>query len=106
MTRLPIIATLALLAGCASTPPERVRTMRVEVPVAVPCTRPALPPRPVLPLAALPADASDADVARATLASLHAVTGYAAQIETLLGAAGRDLPAAPPAHPPTRPGQP
>lgn len=82
MIRLPAFTALALLAGCAST--ERVRTVRVEVPVAAPCPRPPPPPRPVLPLAALPADASDADVARATLASLHAVTGYAAQLEALI----------------------
>lgn len=70
----------ALLAGCASAPREVVR--RVEVPVAVPCPAPLLPPRPHLPLADLPADASAADIARATAASLEALTGYARAIET------------------------
>lgn len=78
-----VIIAAALLAGCASTPREVVR--RVEVPVAVPCPAPAAPPRPHLPLADLPQDATAADIARATAASLEALTGYAAALETLLG---------------------
>lgn len=83
MTRVIAVAVAAMLAGCAAQP-ERVRTVHVRVPVPVPCDYPDLPPRPVLPLATLTDDASDADVARATLASLHAMTGYARQLEILL----------------------
>ena len=68
------------LAGCATAPREIVR--RVEVPVATPCPAPALPPRPHLPLADLPPDATAADIARATAASLEALAGYARAIET------------------------
>jgi type IV pilus biogenesis protein CpaD/CtpE len=78
---LAIIAA-ALLAGCASTPREIVR--RVEVPVAVPCPAQNAPPRPHLPLADLPQDATAAEIARATAASLEALTGYAAALEILL----------------------
>ena len=78
-----LLIAAALLAGCASTPRETVR--RVEVPVAVPCPAPAAPPRPHLPLADLPQDATAADIARATAASLEALTGYAVALETLLG---------------------
>ena len=38
----------ALLAGCA-TPQERVRTVRVDVPVPVECPRPTMPARPPPP---------------------------------------------------------
>lgn len=81
--RCKILASCVLglaSVGCVSTPREVVR--RVEVPVAVPCPAPLLPPRPHLPLADLPADASAADIARATAASLEALTGYARAIET------------------------
>lgn len=83
MTRVIAILLPILLAGCAARP-ATVRTVQVRVPVPVPCEYPALPPRPVLPLASLSDDASDADVARATVASLHAMTGYARQLEILL----------------------
>ena len=74
----------ALLAGCA-TPPERVRTVRVDVPVPVECPRPAMPARPPLPLADVPPGAGPDEIARAALASLHALTGYAAQLEAING---------------------
>jgi len=74
-------AAVLLLAGCA-TPRETIR--RVEIPVAVPCPAPALPPRPHIPLADLPPDATDADIARATAASLEAFFGYAVALETLI----------------------
>lgn len=73
------LLAVALLTGCATTPREIVR--RVEVPVATPCPAPVLPPRPHLPLADLPPDATEADIARATAASLEALTGYARAIE-------------------------
>lgn len=77
-----LLATL--LAGCA-TPQERVRTVRVEVPVAVECPRPTLPARPPLPLADVPPGAGSDAIARAALASLHACTGYAEQLEAING---------------------
>ena len=83
----PAVTLLAaLLAGCA-TPPERVRTVRVDVPVPVECPRPAMPARPPLPLplADVPPDAGPDEIARAALASLHALTGYAAQLEAING---------------------
>lgn len=82
MKRLALLAIPLTLVGCATQ--ERVRTVRVEVPVPVECPRPVLPARPVMPLADLPDDASDADIARAAVASLHACTGYARQLERLI----------------------
>lgn len=90
IARHAALLAAALLAGCATTPHEVVR--RVEIPIATPCPAPTLPPRPHLPLADLPADASDADIARAAIASLHALTGYAAQIEALANPAHRSTP--------------
>ncbi len=72
----------ALLAGCASSP--QVVERRVEVPVAVPCPTPQAQPRPHLPLSELPPDATAADVAKATAASLESLTGYAESLERLL----------------------
>ena len=80
MKRIAILAA-ALLAGCASAPRETIR--RVEVPVAVPCPTAQRPPRPHLPLADMPQDATAADIARATAASLEALTGYAQALEGL-----------------------
>ena len=79
MKRIAIIAA-ALLSGCASAPVER----RVEVPVAVPCPTPQRPPRPHLPLSDLPQDATAADIARATAASIEALKGYSESLELLL----------------------
>lgn len=80
MKRAAIIP-IALLTGCASAP--QVVERRVEVPVAVPCPAPQRPPRPHLPLSDLPPDATAPDIARATAASLEALTGYAASLELL-----------------------
>ena len=71
----------ALLAGCASGGPAPVR---VEIPVATPCPAPQPLPRPVLPIADLAPDAPDADVLRAVIASLEALTGYAHALERQL----------------------
>ena len=57
-----LVGVLAILAGCAKPlPPEPVR---VEVPVAY-CPAPPATPLPELPLAALPADATPEQIARA-----------------------------------------
>ena len=46
MKRLTIALALALLAGCATPPPEKVVTVQVEV--AVPCLKPeGVPAKPV-----------------------------------------------------------
>jgi hypothetical protein len=81
-----LLSVLIALGGCATAPQKEVQ--RVEVPVAVPCPSPALPPRPHLPLSDLPLDASAADIARATAASLQAVSGYAQALELLLAPPG------------------
>lgn len=81
IARPAALLTAALLTGCATAPREVVR--RVEVPVAVPCPAPTLPPRPHLPLTDLPADATAADIARATAASLEALTGYVRAVEEM-----------------------
>ena len=80
----PLAIACALLTGCATTQ-ERVRTVRVDVPVAVDCPRPTMPARPPLPLADVPPGAGPDAIARAALASLHALTGYAAQLEAVNG---------------------
>ena len=72
---------VALLAGCAS---GALAPVRVEIPVAVPCPAPQLLPRPVLPIADLLPDAPDADVLRAVIASLEALTGYSQALERQL----------------------
>ena len=83
MIRTASILAAALLSGCASAPHEVIR--RVVVPVAVPCPTPQRPPRPPLALADLPPDATAADIARATAASLESLAGYAATLEILIG---------------------
>lgn len=80
--RIIALIAAALLAGCASSP--KVVERRVEVPVAVPCPTPQAPPRPHLPLADLQPDATAADIARSTAASLESLTGYAEALEGLL----------------------
>jgi hypothetical protein len=72
------IALTALLTGCAAAPPA---PLRVEIPVAIPCPAPQPLPRPALPIADLAPDAADADVLRAVVASLEALTGYAQALE-------------------------
>ena len=79
----------ALLAGCASGAPGPVR---VEIPVATPCPAPQPLPRPVLPIADLAPDAPDADVLRAVIASLEALTGYANALERQLAGYGAPPP--------------
>lgn len=83
MRALSTLIAAALLAGCASAPREVVR--RVEVHVPVPCPSPQPLPRPHLPLADLPPEPTAAEIARATAASLEALTGYAEALEALLG---------------------
>jgi hypothetical protein len=72
----------ALLAGCAGSP--QVVERRVEVQVDVPCPTPQAPPKPHLPLGDMPQDATASDIARATAASLEALTGYTEALEELL----------------------
>lgn len=73
---------LPLLAGCTTEPV--IRTVEVEVPVAVDC--PAPPPlvRPALPIADLTPDSQPADVLRAYAATVEALMGYSVELEVLL----------------------
>lgn len=76
---LALAAWAALVAGCASAP--------VALPVAE-CPAPApvvLPTRPPLEIQRLPADAGQAAVLQAYVASLHQCVGYADELRTLVG---------------------
>ncbi len=76
-----------LLAGCAAPAPRVVvQQVKVPVPVQVPCPAPSVPARPHLPIADLAPGAPPADVARAYVATVAVLEGYAAQLEQLLGA--------------------
>lgn len=76
----------ALLAGCAAQPPRVVvQQVKVPVPVEMPCPAPSVPARPRLPIAGLQPGASPADVARAYVATVAVLEGYAVQLEQLLG---------------------
>jgi len=73
-----LLATMAILAGCASAP----ATVEVKVPVYVPCAKAV--PRPAFELPALPDDASDGEkvlaMARDTLMHFK----YEAQLEAVV----------------------
>lgn len=58
LTKLAGLAVVVLLAGCATTPPA---TVRVEVPVMVPCIG-EVPPRPAYEFDKLPAMATDGEI--------------------------------------------
>lgn len=81
MTRaLLVLALLAWLAGCATPVAERV-------PVPVPCiTYADIPAEPDYLMDRLPADASPAEVMRASLADLLASINHAFQLRAVLGA--------------------
>ena len=80
MKRFPLF--LPLLAGCAAEPV--IRTVEVEIPVAVDCPAPPAIARPALPLADITADSSPADVLRAYAATVEALMGYSLELEGLL----------------------
>ena len=73
---------LPLLAGCAAEPV--IRTVEVEIPVAVDCPAPPALMRPALPLADIAADSSPADVLRAYAATVEALMGYSLELEGVL----------------------
>ena len=85
---LPTVCAILLLdLGCAGArvfESERVRTVEVRVPVAVPCPVPTRPDRPVLALASLPLTATPAEIARAYVLTVEQLTGYARELELLL----------------------
>ena len=75
-----------VLAGCAAqVPTVEVQKINIPVPVQVPCPAPSVPARPALPIANLNASSTPADVARAYVATVVVLEGYAAQLEKLLG---------------------
>ena len=77
-----LILLAVLLTGCQKAP--RVVVQRVEVPVAVPCPEPALPPRPELPLVYITSASTPEQVVRAYLVSIEILKGYALELEILL----------------------
>jgi hypothetical protein len=73
------------LAGCAASPAVRTQVVRVPVPIVQPCRAPSVPARPALPIAALAATSSPAQVMRAYVVSVAMLEGYIEQLEALLG---------------------
>lgn len=82
-----VLWALFLLNGCAA-PREVVRVEPVEVLVPVPVPPPAPPvvERPALPIEVLAPVATPADVARAYVATVIVLIGYADALEALLDA--------------------
>ncbi|WET08612.1 hypothetical protein P3S72_19145 [Pseudomonas sp. D3] len=79
-----LLVVLALLAGCAGKEPE-VRTVRVEVPVQVPCRVPAAPVLAWATDSLKKNDSLELKV-RALLAERRQRIGYEKQLEALLSA--------------------
>ena len=88
------VAGLAMLslAGCAASPAVRTQVVRVPVPIVQPCPAPSVPARPALPIAALAATSSPAQVMRAYVVSVTMLEGYVEQLEALLGVQGKPAP--------------
>ena len=85
------LAMLAL-AGCAASPAVRTQVVRVPVPIVQPCPAPSVPARPALPIAALAATSSPAQVMRAYVVSVAMLEGYVEQLEALLGVQRKPAP--------------
>lgn len=77
-----LLLALPLLAGCAAEPV--IRTVEVEIPVAVDCPAPPALARPSLPIADLEPDSTPADVLRAYAATVEALMGYSLELEGVL----------------------
>ena len=82
--RLLIIALIPLLMSCAAKPPE-IRTIRVEVPVEVPCITPRVP-EPAFAGASLRKTDSLEVKVRALLAERRQRIGYEREIVAALKA--------------------
>lgn len=80
------------LAGCAASPVVRTQVVRVPVPIVQPCPTPSVPARPALPIAALAATSSPAQVMRAYVVSVAMLEGYVEQLEALLGVQRKPAP--------------
>lgn len=79
MRALAVVAALAL-AGCASKPCGPPQTVRVEVPVSVPC-RVAVPPAPELPTDLLEPEAPIWDQMRALRAERLRLRAHVRMLE-------------------------
>lgn len=77
-----VLAAVLSVVGCQRTP--RIVVQRAEVPVAVPCPPPVMPPRPELPLVYITAASTPEQVVRAYLVSIEILKGYSLELEALL----------------------
>lgn len=74
------LVCVILLAGCASSPPA---TVRVEVPVMVPCVG-ELPPRPAYEFDKLPTTAVDGEIVLALVRDWTRGRKYEVALETVV----------------------
>jgi len=79
-----MVVLCSALAGCATREPE-VRTVRVEVPVQVPCRTPVIP-GPVFAAAGLKKADSLEEKVRALLAERRQRIGYEKELVAAVGA--------------------
>jgi hypothetical protein len=82
-----ILATIALLSACASSPPVWTPPKlpeQVLVPVAAKCPAPVVPAEPTLPIASLKAGDSADRVRKAYAETIVVLEAYAKQLEDIL----------------------
>lgn len=84
MIRLAVITAVALLAGCAASPPVPV-VQEVRIPVPVPCTV-DVPERPVWAVDALPIGSGIWDQMRALRQERHQRQAYEIELEAAVRA--------------------
>jgi len=80
---LLLLLMATVLTGCATPAP---RAERMQLPELKACAAPVLPPKPTLPLANLPLDASDDETLAAYAESLRQCALYSKQLEIALKA--------------------
>lgn len=81
LTKLAGLATAALLASCASTPPPAIQTVQVPVPVS--CVK-SEPQRPDFEFDKLPVSASDGDKILALVRDWARYRKYTDQLEAVV----------------------
>ena len=85
---MKIVAILfaALLAGCATAPPLETgpKTVRVEIPVRVPCIAPADAPAVPRPVTVNPETATREQLAAALGATVYALRDYAKRADAVI----------------------